>query len=259
MCTDNDAPSKWMHVNRQLVFNKAKNIGTTKRIILLCNAVINDLYRQSGMKSVSQAYVQNNFQEQKVLENFNKVSFRYISGHPIRNHKLSKKENLILWAGNLGYNKRPEFFIELARQMQNSKFQFIMMGSHDDINRMRVVFYNLPDNLKFLGKIPFEETQSWFSKAFLLVNTSVKEGFPNTFIQAWLNKVPVVTLGVDPNNTIKNNHIGMVATSISELVDIIKKLEIESELYSKMAEDSFNYAKNNHSIEKSLTHFLGTL
>ena len=40
-------------------------------------------------------------------------------------------------------------------------------------------------------------------KSKILINTSSFEGFPNTFVQAWANGVPVISLKVDPDNIIK--------------------------------------------------------
>ena len=55
-------------------------------------------------------------------------------------------------------------------------------------------------NLDYLGEQPIERVNSEIAASDVLVTTSY-EGFPNTFIQAWLRGVPVVSNGVDPDLT----------------------------------------------------------
>jgi len=63
-----------------------------------------------------------------------------------------------------------------------------------------------------MGKLPFEETLKIFDGATLFVNTSKSEseGFPNTYIQAWLRGVPVISFDVDPDGVIAKNGLGKV-------------------------------------------------
>ena len=44
-----------------------------------------------------------------------------------------------------------------------------------------------------------------------LINTSFKEGFPITFIEAWSLNIPVISLYVDPGDVINKNRLGFCA------------------------------------------------
>ncbi len=51
----------------------------------------------------------------------------------------------------------------------------------------------------FCGAISQQEVNAELANAHVLVNTSLYEGFPNTFIQAWMRRTVVVSLNVNPD------------------------------------------------------------
>ena len=53
-------------------------------------------------------------------------------------------------------------------------------------------------NLQHLGERSHQEVNELLARAHIFVNTSIHEGFPNTFIQSWQRDVVVVSLSVDP-------------------------------------------------------------
>lgn len=55
-----------------------------------------------------------------------------------------------------------------------------------------------------------------FRRARLFVNTSAHEGFPNTFLQAWSQGIPVISF-VDPDDLIRKNRLGLVVHDIDEM------------------------------------------
>jgi glycosyltransferase involved in cell wall biosynthesis len=113
-------------------------------------------------------------------------------------YELPKKINsfardCVLWVGTLHVNKRPELLLELARRLPARRFVMIGGPGADKgfFEAMRLRAAELP-NLEFKGFLPLAEVEHWFDRARVLVNTSLYEGMPNTFLQAWARGVPTV-------------------------------------------------------------------
>ncbi len=123
---------------------------------------------------------------------------------------FKKKEVDLLWVGNSLPKKRQEIFFELARLLPHCSFA-IAMNNSDPVRfeKAREEAKKLP-NVLLLGTVTAVEMESWFQRTKLFLNTSIREGFPNTFLQSWMNGVPVVSLNVDPDNVIKENELGKV-------------------------------------------------
>lgn len=119
-------------------------------------------------------------------------------------------EPLVLWAGNPSRNKRAGLVLELARQLPDCRFALAMNpGDPAAFERARAAAAALP-NVQFLGSVPPREMETWFDRAAVVLNTSILEGVPNTFLQAWSRGLPVVTAGVDPDGLVAGQSLGCV-------------------------------------------------
>jgi glycosyltransferase involved in cell wall biosynthesis len=189
-----------------------------------------------------------------------------ISGHqPPSKPGLPPKDKLseaiVLWVANLAPRKRPEKFIELARLAEGSGLRFVMIGSRGDSDYLKALFKDQPGNLEWLGQLLFEETLTWFDRAAFFVNTSTPEGegFPNTFIQAWLRGVPIFSLEVDPNGIVEKNGLGYISTDLGYLLNNIRSLQQDPHEYKTISERVLNYADTHHSIAVMTENFLSVV
>ena len=129
--------------------------------------------------------------------------------YTLPSRRRERRADLILWVGGIREVKQPDRFIALARALPQYRFRMIggMVGTDDTA---RSYFESIRsqaqsvNNLEFLGFLPVEEVEQHFDEAHVFVNTSLHEGFPNTFLQAWARGVPTVSYfdaGVGPDGT----------------------------------------------------------
>lgn len=256
ICTDNTSPVKFKTVKK---FFKEKPF--IKFLYAFKGAIKTDVIRFYANKKADIVFTQNNTQSKLLKKNFNKDSFKMISGHPFPKTSISVdsrfKKKTILWCGNLGQYKRPELFLELAKSMPNIKF--IMVGGHDDKAYLDDLFENKPCNLMTTGRLNFDEALSFFDEATILINTSISEGFSNTYIQAWLRGIPTLVFGADPDDVIKNNDLGANVKTIEKAKSEIENLFSNFESYRNIANNTLNYSNRNHSIKFMTDNFLSHL
>ncbi|PWK18005.1 glycosyltransferase family 4 protein [Xanthomarina spongicola] len=262
-CTDNHSPFSNFHFLKFKERTAIKSLGLFKHIIFATSSKIMDYYRNKGMKQVDIAFNQNDFQEKQIKHHFNLESHRMISGHPIpeKNNSTEQRFNIktILWCANFGTHKRPELFIELARQMQHTALKFVMVGGHSDTAYVNDLLKNKPNNLVTTGHLSFSEALNYFDETSIFVNTSVNEGFSNTYIQAWLRSVPVFVFGADSDNIIETNLLGYDVSSINEAKEKLKAILSNYETYKLLSNNAYTYGFQNHSIKVMTDNFLKNL
>lgn len=185
-----------------------------------------------------------------------------------------EKKGYLLWMGNSLSTKRQEVLIELAKILP--QYNFVMGMYVADLERfdMARVYSKKIDNLRFLGTVKPSETQKWFNEASVFVHTARVEGFPNTFLQSWQGRTPVITLNIDPDNIIMTNELGHCIgwDKVAEcnespialarlLVPFVKKYMEDGNLLEETGLRSEQFVKNNHSSEivlKKLENALDT-
>lgn len=161
-----------------------------------------------------------------------------------------------LWVGNFRDVKRPEWFLELAKK--HPTYQFAMIGGsfHDEIYMRCKEESKGISNLLFHGKMDFYSVNQYFKNVRCLVCTSYVEGFPNTFLQAWANSIPVLT-SFDPSGRVVKYGLGMYVTDFDEMNIAIPS--ILGARYKTMKSAIDSYFVRHHSVEsrfQEIIHFV---
>ena len=146
----------------------------------------------------------------------------------------------VLWVGTLRPWKRPELFVELAASLP--EIDFTLIGGSDPRRPGLPEWVNaraagLP-NLEVLGYVKPERIGRFFDLADIFVSTSRAEGFPNTFLEAWVRGVAVISMGSDPQRAISRRGAGVIARDARELRAAVSRLAFDSELALEMERSS---------------------
>jgi glycosyltransferase involved in cell wall biosynthesis len=177
--------------------------------------------------------------------------------HPLPQEEICKSTPIcVVWIANLKRLKQPELFLRLAHEFRDRKrdVQFVLIG-RQAAGRWQMELDGLMkglENLCYFGALPQDEVNSILAQSHLLVNTSLYEGFPNTFIQAWMRRVPVVSLNVDPDGVLVRENIGFRSGTFEQMVRDVRRLLHDALLREEMGVRAQSYALENHTIEKNV-------
>jgi glycosyltransferase involved in cell wall biosynthesis len=166
----------------------------------------------------------------------------------------------VLWVGNLRRVKRPDVLIELARR--RPQYRFVLVGGSvpnglayfDEIAARAA---QLP-NLTMAGGIPYADVGGWFDRARLHVNTSDYEGFPNTFLQAWVRGVPVVSF-FDPDGLIERRGLGCRVGDVDEMCTALDALLTNEGEREAIGERAREFVSNQYAAREIALRYLELL
>ena len=219
-----------------------------------------------GVRSSHHIIAQTNQQAKYLRRFYGRTPTEIIPNfHPLPRENIKKTNPVkIVWVANFKPWKQPEYFIRLARNLRNfgQKVQCIMIGApaystpdwqHSLENEIDEV-----ENLTYLGARPLEEVNSLLAKAHIFVNTSLYEGFANTFIQAWMRKVPVVSLHVNPDQVFERHNVGFFSGTYEKMLEKVVELIKNPALRDEMGERAQVYAFERHS-EKNIASLVEIL
>jgi glycosyltransferase involved in cell wall biosynthesis len=101
--------------------------------------------------------------------------------------------------------------------------------------------------------------QEYYIQSSVFVNTSVVEGFPNTFLEAWTHCVPVVSLMIDPDEIICENKLGFHSKTFQQMIVDIECLLQNDGLRNEMALNGRKYIRESHDVKKITDQFINLL
>jgi len=183
--------------------------------------------------------------------------------HPPAEEIIDKSgEQKVVWIANIKSLKQPELFLQLAKDLSDiENVRFIMIGAPSTDRSWQKTFGDMAarlDNLDYLGRRTQEEVNTVLAGGHLLVNTSLYEGFSNTFVQAWMRRVPVVSLNVNPDRVFDSGLLGVHSGSYEALRDDVRALLEQPRKLEKMGRYACQYANENHS-ERNIRRLIDEL
>lgn len=192
--------------------------------------------------------------QQEWVRRYGRASRIIASGFPVPDWSDAPRD-LVLWVGTLRALKQPELFVALAARFPNQRF--VMCGGPGEdrafSQHIEAQASQLP-NLRFEGFVPYRCMPDYFRRARLLINTSTYEGFPNTFVLAWLHGAVVVSLGVDPDHQLAGG-LGVVAHDPDELAGVVKQLLADETERARIAARAREHAVWRHDIRNVASEY----
>jgi glycosyltransferase involved in cell wall biosynthesis len=171
-----------------------------------------------------------------------------------------RKDVDVLWVGNFRRVKRPDLAVELAKRLPQYRFALLggsAPGGEAYFDRIVTEARALP-NVVVTGGLPYRSTGEWFDRSRLHVNTSDYEGFPNTFLQAWVRGVPVASF-FDPDRLIERRGLGRRCMDVESMCNAIDEVLKAPEELKTMGERAREFVSQQYSARDIAVKYLELL
>lgn len=153
----------------------------------------------------------------------------------------------MLWIGRTDPNKRYVEALALAAALPHRPMIMIC----NDIRSLGPTTIDeleakLP-NLMLADQVAIEDVDALFRFSDVLVNTSLVEGFPNTFLQAGMHGIPIVSMSFDTDGMLSTHGCGRVADGTREgLARTVEGLLSNPAAYAAAASANARWLQERH-------------
>ena len=174
--------------------------------------------------------------------------------------RCAAEDGVVLWVSTIRPIKQPALFVELARRLPAHRFRMIggpgpEPGARELYESVKREASTLP-NLEFVGFVPHAEIEPYFDAARVLVNTSEREGFPNTFLQAWSRGIPTVGF-CDTGSVAAGRVVGCVEASLDDMSARLQVLMTDDVEWFEAGRHARKYVEQAHSVDAALVAYEG--
>lgn len=163
--------------------------------------------------------------------------------------KPLERRSHVLWVGRADTDcKRADLLIELARQCPQVQFCAVMNPTRPEVTK--TLCEAMPENVRRIERVTWEESDSLYADAMALVNTSDSEGFPNAFLQAGKWGVPILSLRVDPDQIVARHSVGFVADGqMSGLIKLVRHVGDQPQWFEHVSRAARRYVEQHHELQ----------
>ncbi|MFX0205772.1 MAG: glycosyltransferase family 4 protein [Candidatus Hodarchaeota archaeon] len=221
------------------------------------------LFFRYGLRRAAQIIVQTRKQQRLLLDNYGLSSIILPMPCQVPVNNKNPKKHLpnngnprIVWVGRIDRVKRLELLLDIAEAIPDIVFDIAGKPTYpeDPYCQNLLARAEKMANVNMQGMVPQNRMRDLYQCASLLCNTSLYEGFPNTFLEAWSYGIPVVST-FDPDKLLTDKKLGIYAENKSEIISGIKILLEDKPLWQKMSANARQYFEDNHSLDQAMEKF----
>jgi glycosyltransferase involved in cell wall biosynthesis len=243
-CQNPKSPEDWSLVNRYYpIRRRAYNLLYRRRLV-------------DTVKRADAVYCQARHIIPKVKELYGLTAEPGFLPNPVRlpQRKYQKTaEPTVCFLGRFDGEKRPEMFFELAKRFPDVRF--VALGrAHDEARdrRLRQLYSGTP-NLELPGFVTGQEKERALGSSWILVNTSVSECLPVSFLEAAAHGCAILSFH-DPDGFASN--FGYYVTD-GDLDEGLRCL-LEDDIWEERGERGFAYVSEVHELDRVVDLHLAT-
>ncbi|MBN1294583.1 MAG: glycosyltransferase family 4 protein [Candidatus Latescibacteria bacterium] len=243
---------------KRFVFVAASNMDCIKNLPELKNPRDRFLYLY-GLRHADRVIVQTRTQKEMMNDNFGVGASVVpmpcpditVDASVVHESAVSDR---ILWVGRVCRVKRPHLILDLAERRPDLQFDIVGPVYGDSYAQNVHRRGQTLENVAFHGGISKGKMFFFYSRALCLCCTSEIEGFPNTFLEAWSSRLPVVST-YDPDGVIKQHELGFFEQDVDGLERCIDLLRKDTGVYERISRNARNYFLEHHEADKILEKF----
>ena len=166
----------------------------------------------------------------------------------------------VIWIGRMDHNKRPREALQIAAVLTEARITIVMNGWDALPQAERDALQAKRPNTTFVDSLPPDALARTIAEHDVLLNTSSTEGFPNTFLQAGMSAVPVVSMHVDPGGLLGVHGGGVVAdNTVVGTVLAMRALLASPARYAACSRALHEYVLAHHDPAQSASAFAEVL
>jgi glycosyltransferase involved in cell wall biosynthesis len=157
----------------------------------------------------------------------------------------------VLWVGRIQHQqKRPDRVLDLAEKTNGIQYEIVgpLEGSDDYCNRFLQRVETM-DKVQYSGFVNPDEMVKKYISSDILLNTSDYEGFPNTFLEAWQCRVPVVSQYYSFDDRLQDLDFGFQTGGLTPTADILMNLLADQERLKTIGQRARQFVIDNYSIQ----------
>lgn len=224
--------------------------------------LVNYVYKHTPFVVVSQSTL-----DEFISRGFDKNNFSIVPNAIEKNEfpmQISDKAEpkVITYFGRLKKYKSPDHLIKafaiVEKQFPNIRLHILGRGDFMDSMKNLCEELKIADKVKFFGFVSEEDKRKLLSESLCVVNTSMKEGWGITNIEANACGTPVISANVPGlKDSVKDGQSGLLYEygNIHELADKIKMLLADNILLNHLNQGALDWANTfswQHSAELML-------
>ena len=209
-----------------------------------------------GVKRAGGIVAQTDVQQEMLSKNFGLTSSVIRPSARISVSEVSEDNTKhVLWIGRFSLEKRLEWLLDIAEACPEFTFH-VVGGANSETEYSKELssrMENLP-NVVGHGYISHDKMAPLYHSMGILLSTSVCEGFPTIFIEAWSCGIPVIST-IDPDGVIAKYGLGRTADNKDGLIQSLKEIVNDHEKWLKISAAAKQYYKTNHTQQACVPKF----